>query len=87
MDDFRFCSYRVSEIRNEKNQGRRALLSDIKFTSMVIEISRSADHLFHAEGDQNPERGKKIMEEPRHEPSAYYCSGYVLKYSNCFQRL
>lgn len=88
MDDFRFYSNRVSEIRNEKHQRRRALLSDIKFMSMVPEISRSADHLFHAEGDHNPESSKKIMAEPRHEPSAYYFSGYVpTKMSNSAKQI
>lgn len=65
MGDFPLYSYRVSEMSRER---RQVLLSDIKFTSMVPEISRSADHLCHAEEDQT-------MKEPRYEPSAYRSSG------------
>lgn len=39
-------SYRVSE---KTREARRVLLSDINFTSMVPELSRSADHLCQAE--------------------------------------
>lgn len=60
MSDFPFYSYRVSEMSHER---RQVLLSDIKFTSMVPEISRSADHLCHAEKDQT-------MKKPRYELSA-----------------
>lgn len=36
-------------------EARRVLLSDINFTSMVPELSRSADHLCHGEEQQNTE--------------------------------
>lgn len=41
---------RVSE---KTREARRVLLSDINFTSMVPELSRSADHLCHGEEQQN----------------------------------
>lgn len=37
-------------------EARRVLLSDINFTSMVPELSRSADHLCHGEEQQNADR-------------------------------
>lgn len=44
--------HRVSE---KTREARRVLLSDINFTSMVPELSRSADHLCHGEEQQNIE--------------------------------
>lgn len=76
MSDLPFYSYRESKISHET---RQVLLSDIQFTSMVPEISRSADHLCHAEEDQNPERSEEIMQLSQHEPSVYFCSGYVFE--------
>lgn len=47
-----FSNFRVSE---KTREARRVLLSDINFTSMVPELSRSADHLCHGEEQQNAE--------------------------------
>lgn len=49
---------------------------------MVPEISRSADHLCHAEEYRNPESSEKYMKESRYEPLVYSCSGYVFKQKN-----
>lgn len=42
-------------LNNKTREARRVLLSDINFTSMVPELSRSADHLCQGEDQQNTE--------------------------------
>lgn len=61
----------ISSIRlsDKTQEARRVLLSDINFTSMVPELSRSADHLFHDEEEENNRDGKS---------SGYY-KGNLLK--------
>ncbi|XP_058464131.1 uncharacterized protein LOC131438269 [Malaya genurostris] len=51
-------------------EARRVLLSDINFTSMVPELSRSADHLCQQEED---------VEENSENQSPNYCKGNLLK--------
>lgn len=43
----------VNRISDKTQEVRRALLSDINFTSMVPELSRSADHLCPDEDHMN----------------------------------
>lgn len=51
-------------------EARRVLLSDINFTSMVPELSRSADHLCHSEEQQNIENNNTPVR------TGTNCSGY-----------
>lgn len=52
-------------------EARRVLLSDINFTSMVPELSRSADHLCHGEEQQNIDNNNAASES--------YAKGAFLK--------
>ncbi|XP_053685591.1 uncharacterized protein LOC128735123 [Sabethes cyaneus] len=52
---------------DKTQEARRVLLSDINFTSMVPELSRSADHLCQQEEENNENR------------SPNYCKGNLLK--------
>lgn len=52
--------FRVSE---KTREARRVLLSDINFTSMVPELSRSADHLCHGEEQQNADNNNEDSNE------------------------
>lgn len=55
---------------SDKNQeARRVLLSDINFTSMVPELSRSADHLCQEDDKKNDSESK----------SPSYIKGNLLK--------
>lgn len=45
----------LKRICDKSQEARRVLLSDINFTSMVPELSRSADHL--CQDDQDPNNG------------------------------
>lgn len=68
---FYFCfdlHFRVSE---KTREARRVLLSDINFTSMVPELSRSADHLCHGEEQQNIDNNNAASES--------YAKGAFLK--------
>lgn len=56
---------------DKTQEARRVLLSDINFTSMVPELSRSADHLC-----QQPEEQDENNDENR---SPNYCKGNLLK--------
>lgn len=52
--------FRVSE---KTRDTRRILLSDINFTSMVPELSRSADHLCHGDDARNIEGNLEAISE------------------------
>ncbi|XP_055390439.1 uncharacterized protein LOC129619284 isoform X2 [Condylostylus longicornis] len=54
-------------------EARRILLSDINFTSMVPELSRSADHLCQDENRQD-----ELNKQHQHQQSGYY-KGNLLK--------
>lgn len=43
----------INRMCDKSQEARRVLLSDINFTSMVPELSRSADHLCQEDQDQN----------------------------------
>lgn len=47
--------YSTCRLNKKTREARRVLLSDINFTSMVPELSRSADHLCQGEQQQNAE--------------------------------
>lgn len=57
----------ICRLSEKTQEARRILLSDINFTSMVPELSRSADHLFQ----------QKIAEET--DENADYLKGNLLK--------
>lgn len=59
-------------------EARRVLLSDINFTSMVPELSRSADHLCHNEDEQNHENNNTPPRTGGPNCSGYY-KGTLLK--------
>ena len=48
-----FVFYSTNRVCNKSQEARRVLLSDINFTSMVPELSRSADHLCQDEDPNN----------------------------------
>ncbi|XP_053659568.1 uncharacterized protein LOC128708613 [Anopheles marshallii] len=54
---------------DKTQEARRVLLSDINFTSMVPELSRSADHLCQHQQDENG--------DPNRSPN--YCKGNLLR--------
>ncbi|XP_055538622.1 uncharacterized protein LOC129726061 [Wyeomyia smithii] len=56
---------------DKTQEARRVLLSDINFTSMVPELSRSADHLCQQEQEED--------EENNENRSPNYCKGNLLK--------
>lgn len=60
------------KISEKTREARRVLLSDINFTSMVPELSRSADHLCHGEEQQN-------LDNNNEDDSAEYSKGPFLK--------
>lgn len=57
---------------DKTQEARRVLLSDINFTSMVPELSRSADHLC-----QHPEQDEPDENSENRSPN--YCKGNLLK--------
>lgn len=74
-------SNRVSE---KTREARRVLLSDINFTSMVPELSRSADHLCHGEEKQNIDANDNVesyAKGPFLKTPDYMNHGYVLSYT------
>lgn len=67
--------HRVSE---KTREARRVLLSDINFTSMVPELSRSADHLCQGEHQQNIQNNNAASRNYGEGTSNYY-KGKLLK--------
>lgn len=64
-------------------EARRILLSDINFTSMVPELSRSADHL--CQGEQQSGDNRNADEQNDEETNDYY-KGVLLKTPDFAQR-
>ncbi|XP_014474181.1 PREDICTED: uncharacterized protein LOC106744191 isoform X2 [Dinoponera quadriceps] len=63
-------------LSDKTREARRVMLSDISFTSMVPELSRSADHLCHDPHAQTCSRGLRTPEAHRREslgsPAGYW---------------
>lgn len=70
-----------SRVSEKTREARRVMLSDINFTSMVPELSRSADHLCHGEEQQNIDNnngdGNDYSKGPFLKTPDYANRGYV----------
>lgn len=75
-----FIIYLLYSISDKTQEARRILLSDINFTSMVPELSRSADHLCRGGDNSN------IRNEMNGINLTEYYKGTTLKTPDCISR-
>ena len=67
----------VNRLSDKTQEARRVLLSDINFTSMVPELSRSADHLCQDEDGRMAAGSTTMIGDVNGSPS--YCKGNLLR--------